>query len=648
MNRNSWNALLATVSLIAAAAALAIPPDYDERPRDLKTPSAHWDFEYRAVEIPMRDGVKLHTVILLPKGAKDAPMLLTRTPYDAEGMTSLHPSSRLAAVLDGYDHAADVIVAGGYIRVVQDVRGKYGSEGGYVINRPFVGGGLNPTRVDHATDTWDTIEWLVKNVPESNGRVGTIGISYDGFTSLASLVDPHPALAVSVPINPMVDGWRGDDWFHNGAFRQSMTDFVWDQVATRDNSDTFRWGSYDMYDEFLRAGSAGEFGRARGLEQIGFWRNLVGHAAYDPFWQSQAMDRILAKQPVKVPVMLVHSLWDQEDIYGAPAVYQALEPLDTANDRVFFSFGPWYHGQMIENGSELGPIRWDQDTAKWWRWNVLAPFLAHYLKGEPMDVAPVTAFRTGTNQWQRHDAWPAAPATARLYLRPGAALGFEPAGGEARTEDYMSDPAHPVSYVPRPVRRIDYDGDHWTAWLATDQRNAASRPDVLSFTTEELTRPVTVAGIPRVRLTASTSGTDSDWVVKLIDVYPDVMPGELAMGGYQFAISMDIFRGRYRESLSEPKALVSGMPLRYEFDLPTVNHVFQPGHRIMVQVQSSWFPLYDRNPQTFVPNIFFAQPSDYVKATQKVMVAGPDASFIELPIVGEINELSRGQLPPVH
>jgi uncharacterized protein len=632
MKRRSCRAVLASISLMAAAAAMAAPPVYDERPGKLQVPAALGDYERRAVDIPMRDGVKLHTVILVPRGAKGAPLLLTRTPYDADDMTSLHPSSRLAAVLDGYDHAADVIVAGGYIRVVQDVRGKYGSEGGYVMNRPFAGGGLNPTRVDHATDTWDTIDWLVKNVPEGNGRVGVIGISYDGFTALTALVNPHPALAVAVPMNPMVDGWRGDDWFHNGAFRQMMADYVWEQVATTDNSDKFRWGTYDLYDDFMRAGSAGEFGREHGLEQIGFWRNLVQHAAYDSFWQSQAVDRILAGQPLKVPVMVVHSLWDQEDIYGAPAVYRAMEPLDSRNDKVYLSIGPWYHGQSIDDGSALGPIPWDQDTSKWWRRNVLAPFLAHYLKGEPMDVAPVTAFRTGSNEWQRLDAWPAATSDTRLYLKPDAALGFEAPGREPRTADYVSDPTHPVSFVPRPVRAVGYDDDHWYAWLATDQRNAAARPDVLSFATGGLTRPVTVAGNPRVRLTASTSGTDSDWIVKLIDVYPDVVPGKLGLGGYQFAVAMDIFRGRYRESLSEPKPLVPGKPLLYEFDLPLVNHVFEPGHRIMVQVQSSWFPLYDRNPQTFVPNIFDARPGDYVAATQRVLVAGPEASYIELPV----------------
>jgi putative CocE/NonD family hydrolase len=331
--------------------------------------------------------------------------------------------------------------------------------------------------------------------------------------------------------------------------------------------------------------------------------------------------------------MLVHSLWDQEDIYGATAVYKAIEPKDTGNDKVFLTLGPWYHGQEIDQGSNLGAIKWDRDTAKWWRWHVLAPFLSHWLKGTPMDVAPVTVFQSGANEWQRRSDWPGAPATTKLYLKPGMAVGFDPAGGKAETADYVSDPAHPVTFVPRPVRPVSYEDDHWKAWLTSDQRNAASRPDVLSFTSDVLTAPVTISGQPMVHLNAATSGTDSDWVVKLIDVYPDQMPLDHAMGGYQFAIAMDIFRGRYRESLAEARPIAANKPLDYVFALPNANHVFLPGHRIMVQVQSSWFPLYDRNPQKFVPNIFFAKPGDYQKAMQKVTVAGPGESYIALPLV---------------
>ena len=631
MVRRNLLAAIAGATVAMTPVFSAVP--YDERPAKISPATEGFGYERRTVELPARDGVRLHTVILIPKGARGAPILLTRTPYDAEELTSHAHSGNLAAVLDGYDNASDVIVDGGYIRVVQDVRGKYKSGGTYVMNRPLAGSALNPTKVDDSTDTYDTIDWLVKHLPESNGKVGTLGISYDGFEPLMALVNPHPALKVSVPMNPMVDGWRGDDWFHNGAFRQMNIDYIWEQVATKDNSNKFAWNHYDVYDAFLQAGSAGEMGRRHGLEQTGFWNKLTAHPAYDAFWQGQAMDKIIAAQPLKVPVMLVHSLWDQEDIYGATAVYRALKPKDVGNDMVYLTMGPWHHGQEIGDGSRTGEVRWDQDAAKWWRGHVLAPFLAHYLKGAPMDVAPVTAFQSGTNEWQRLPAWPTAQASQKLYLKPGMALGFVPATGLAQTADYVSDPARPVTFVPRPVRIVGYDDDHWTGWLTTDQRNVAARPDVLSFTSEVLDHPVTIAGEPRVHLTAATSGTDSDWVVKLIDVYPDQVAIDHGMSGYQLPISMDIFRGRYRASLSQPSALQPDVPLSYDFALPTANHVFRPGHRIMVQVQSSWFPLYDRNPQSFVPNIFFAKPQDYVKATQRITIAGTSESYLDLPVV---------------
>jgi putative CocE/NonD family hydrolase len=627
-----WIAIVAAAVLAAAGGGMASAQNADERPAVVRQGTVGWDYERRVADIPMRDGVKLHTVILIPKGARGAPILLTRTPYDAEDQTGPAASGRLAAVLDRYDNADDVIVQGGYIRVVQDVRGKYGSGGIYMMNPPLAGTALNPTKTDDSTDSYDTIDWLVKHIPESNGRVGVLGISYDGFLSLMPLINPHPALKVAVPMNPMVDGWRGDDWFHNGAFRQMNMDYIWEQEATRDSSDKYWANSYDLYDEYMRAVSAGGLAREHGLEQIGFWRKILDHPAYDQFWQAQAMDKVLGDRPLKVPVMLVGSLWDQEDIYGAASVYRALKPKDAAG-QVYLSLGPWYHGQEIGEGSQIGAIKWGQDSARWWRMHVLAPFLAHWLKDAPMDVAPVTIFQSGADEWQRLPAWPAAPADVRLFLKPGGGLGFEPAPGPAQSADYVSDPAHPVTFVPRPIRAIGYDDDHWTAWLTTDQRNASARPDVLTFVSDVLIQPVTIAGQPIVHLTASTSGTDSDWVVKLIDVYPDQVPIDHNLGGYQFAVAMDIFRGRYRESLSDPKPLTPNVPLGYSFALPNANHVFLPGHRIMVQVQSSWFPLYDRNPQTFVPNIFNARPSDYVAATQRVTVAGPAESYIALPLV---------------
>ena len=616
------------------------PPKYpglpSETPANFKPATDDLEYVKRDVMIPMRDGVKLHTVIVLPKGARGAPILLTRTPYNATTLTSHAESSHLGPILYGYDNATDVIVEGGYIRVVQDVRGKYGSEGDYVMNRPLRGP-QNPTPVDHATDTFDTIDWLVKNVPESNGKVGILGISYDGFLPLMALFHPHPALKVSVPMNPMVDGWMGDDWFHNGAFRQFGLSYIYDQEATRANEVKWWRTHADEFDEFMRGGSAGEMGRRRGLEQLGFWQKMIEHPGYDAFWRDQAVDKLLAKEPLTVPVMLVHSLWDQEDIYGAIAVYKAIEPKDINNDKVFLVMGPWYHGQEIGDGSTLGPLRFGSDTALHFRREILQPFLDHYLKdaAPKADVAPVTAFETGTNAWRRLSAWPAGCASGcpvtptRLYLRAGLTLGFDaPRAGEAAFDEYISDPAKPVPYQARPIQSAT-----WSQWLVSDQREASGRPDVVAFTSDVIGTPVKISGQPVVNLVASTSGTDSDWVVKLIDLYPDEVAEAPAMGGYQLMVSADIFRGRYRESFETAKPITPDVPLQYRWTLPTANHVFLRGHRLMVQVQSSWFPLYDRNPQTFIRNVFFAQPGDYRKATQRIYHAGEQASFIELPLV---------------
>jgi putative CocE/NonD family hydrolase len=615
-----------------------------EIPAKFAPVTSRFDYERREAMIPMRDGVKLYTVILVPKGAKNAGMVLTRTPYAAKALTSHSASSHLGPILYGYDNATDVLVEDGYIRVVQDVRGKYRSEGDYVMNRPLRGP-LNPTEVDHATDTYDTIDWLVKNVPESNGRVGIIGISYDGFTPLMALFHPHPALKVAVPMNPMVDGWMGDDWFHNGAFRQQGMSYIYDQEATRKNNEKWWTSAFDDYDTFLSAGSAGELGREHGMEQLGFWRKILEHPSYDAFWRDQAVDKLLAKEPLQVPVMLVHSLWDQEDIYGAPAVYRAIEPKDTGNDKVFLVLGPWHHGQAIWDGSSLGPIKFDSDTALTFRQQILRPFLARYLKdGAPKaDIPPVFAFETGANVWRRLPAWPAGCASGcevkatPLYLAADGKLGFAaPKAGDAPFDEYVSDPARPVPFDGRPSIPATYDkGESWKQWLVSDQREPSGRTDVAVFVSGVLTGPVRIAGQPIANLVASTSGTDSDWVVKLIDVYPDEVANDPPMGGYQLMIAADVFRGRYRESLETPKPIASNQPLLYRFALPTANHVFLPGHRIMVQVQSSWFPLYDRNPQTFVPSVFWAKPSDYRKAVQRVYHSAEpgQASFIDLPLV---------------
>jgi putative CocE/NonD family hydrolase len=628
---------------LAAAAALALPalaqppaktpPETPDTAPGFTFPTAQDDWVKRVVMIPMRDGVKLYTVIVEKKGVKDAPILLTRTPYNAKRRAERALSPHAEAMLD---QMSEDFIDDGYIRVYQDIRGKYGSEGDYVVTRPLVGP-LNPTKVDHTTDTYDTIDWLTKNLPESNGRVGMIGSSYEGFTTLMGLIHPHPALKAAAPESAMVDGWMGDDWFHYGAFRLKNMDYFTGQMTARGEGKPIPREAFDDYDNFLRAGSAGDYGKAWGLEAIPFYRKVVEHPAYDDFWRLQALDQELARQPLKVPTMWIGALWDQEDMWGTLHAYLATEPKDAANDMNYLVLGPWRHsGVNYEQRQESG-IRLPGDTATEFRRTVLKPFLDGHLKtnAPKADTPPVFIFQTGTMQWQRLAKWPVAAASPKaLYLEPGFSLGFTApaaAKGPAAYDEYVSDPAKPVPYVRRPVRSDERE--QWQYWLTSDQRHVDGRPDVLTYVTAPLTEPLRIAGQPVVDLVASTSGTDGDWVVKLIDVYPDVVPSMPELGGYELGLAMDIFRGRYRESFAEPKPIPAGKPQTYRFALPTTNHVFLPGHRIMVQIQSSWFPLYDRNPQTFVPNIFLAKPADYVKATERVFHAGAEASKIELPVV---------------
>ena len=445
-------------------------------------------------------------------------------------------------------------------------------------------------------------------------------------------------------MSPMVDGWMGDDWFHFGAFRQVNFDYFTEQTTQKKEGKRVVRAGYDDYENFRRAGSAGAFATAAGLDQLPWWRKIAEHPAYDAFWQDQALDKVMASEPLKVPTMWIQGLWDQEDIWGAIHCYLVMERKDHANDRNFLVMGPWRHSGFNYDGSSLGPLKWDGDTALQFRRDVLKPFFDQHLKnGAPKaDTPPVLIYNTGKNHWDRLKSWPLACESGcpvqswPLYLTAGFGLSFtapteRSTDASAAFDEYVSDPAKPVPYIARPVRFADYEA--WKRWLVSDQRAVVDRSDVLSYTTPPLTEPLRISGTPVVNLVASTSGTDSDWVVKLIDVYPDEVPSQPEMGGYELGIAMDIFRGRYRESFENPKPIAANTPLTYKFILPTANHVFLPGHRIMVQVQSSWFPLYDRNPQTFVANIFFAEPADYVKATQRVYHAVGRASFIDLPVV---------------
>jgi putative CocE/NonD family hydrolase len=636
-----------TVFLRAFAIALAITlttlpshaqtqPMTSDIPPKFTAAKSDYDYVKRVEMIPMRDGVKLYTVIVTPKGATHAPILLTRTPYDAATRTQRTESPHM---LDELPQGDDVFVKAGYIRVFQDVRGKYGSQGDYVMTPPPLGP-LNTTGRNDSTDAYDTIEWLVKNVSESNGKVGMLGSSYEGFTVVMALINPHPALKVAAPESPMVDGWMGDDWFHYGAFRENNLDYFTDQTSERGKGASIPRVGYDDYSNFLRQGSAGAFARSAGLEQLPFWRKVEEHPAYDAFWQGQALDKIMAVQPLQVPTMWLQGLWDQEDMWGAIHSYEAVEPKDTANDKNYLVMGPWRHSQVNYDGFSLGPLLWEGDTTLQFRRDILLPFFNQYLldHAPKAETPPVLIYNTGENHWDRYKSWPLSCDTdcpnksQPLYLTANGSVSFQaPEAATARYDEYVSDPAKPVPYRPRPVYAADADA--WKRWLVDDQRFVDGRPDVLTYVSVPLAAPLHLGGAPEVNLYASTTGSDSDWVVKLIDVFPDTVPSQSATGGYELAISLDIFRGRYRTSFEHPQAITPDVALLYRFALPTVNHVFLPGHRVMVQVQSSLFPLYDRNPQTFVPNIFYASSADYQRVTQRVWHTPGEASFISLPVV---------------
>lgn len=619
---------LLPLALIVLAAPLLAQP-IDPMMND-KVPSYDWvrpqaDYVRREVMMAMRDGTKLYTVIVFRKGTKDAPILLSRTPYDANGATSRNRSQKIEEILPVMDAP---FVNDGYIRVYQDVRGLHKSEGDYVMVRPL-SGPLNKTGIDNSTDAYDTIDWLTKNVPEANGKVGIIGSSYLGFTSLMALINPHPALKAAVPQSPMVDGWMGDDWFHNGAFRTFGFDYDLGQTV-KEGGGNVPVGTGDEYQTYLDAVSSGGFARLWGIDQLPTVRKIMAHPAYDEYWQEQAMDKLLAARKLTVPTLVMLGQWDQEDSYGAPAVYKAVKAAQP-DAPITLGIGPWRHSGTNYVGMALGPLHFEGDTALQFRMNWIKPFFDCRLKTNPAPCKAMPAaitYATGTNRWETDAKWPAGSETP-LFLTDKFGLSFaKPAA--AGSDSYVSDPAKPVPFVPRPVHM---DGDAWRTWLVQDQRFVEGRPDVLSYSSQVLTQPVHIKGAPRVDLHAATSGQDSDWVVKLIDVYPAELSVTPEMAGYELGIGIEIYRGRYVSGFATPAPLKPGQTYSFGWSLPNVNHVFLPGHRIMVQVQSSLYPLYDRNPQTWVPSIFEAPANAYKKATQTVRWGGNDASAVYLPIV---------------
>jgi len=580
-------------------------------------------FTRSEVMIPMRDGVRLHTFIYIPTGnSEKLPILFLRTPY---GTGDMSPAQLAGALPE--------LTADGYIIANQDIRGRFKSEGKFVMLRQ-PRDAKDKNAIDESTDAYDTIEYLLKNT-SNNGRVGMAGTSYGAWLTVMAALDPHPALKAAVPAASPADMWIGDDFHHNGAFRLSYgLEYTYMMESSKEITDTAGLvNNYDVYEWYLKLGPLANADAKYFKKGLPTWNDFVNHPDYDAFWKRQGFAPWLNR--VTVPTLNVAGWWDQEDFYGPITIYELLERHDTAHKN-FLVVGPWNHGGWSRSdGRKLGPVDFGSETSVYYRKEVMAKFLAHYLKDKPDPNLPeALTFRTGANQWVRNDAWPPKQNVVgrSLYFREKGGLSFEPPTSKdaAAFDSYISDPDNPVPYRQRPI--LLKNG--WTTWQVNDQRFAADRPDVLSWETEVLTDDVTVSGKITANLFASTTGTDSDWIVKLIDVYPENYTADPTMSGYELMIAGDVLRGRYRNSLEKPEAIPANSIQHYKIGFPANDHVFKKGHRIMVQVQSSWFPVIDRNPQKFVQNIFLANESDFQKATQRVYHSGQQASYIALPVLG--------------
>jgi putative CocE/NonD family hydrolase len=571
--------------------------------------------DFQEVMIPMRDGVKLQTAILTPKDAKGLlPFLIDRTPYGVPGKDATEKGLP----------AGQRWRSENYIFVSQNIRGRFQSEGKFVMFRP-PHDPKDEKGVDETTDAWDAVEWLVKNVPNNNGRAGIAGTSYDGWTAVMASLNPHPALTAAIEQASPADQFLGDDFHHNGAFRLS---YGFEYSAMLETSATqnyrFQFDRADTFDWYLSLGALSNADEKYFHGKVPTWTDFTRHPNYDTFWQRQAFAPYL--NAVKLPIVHVAGWWDQEDFYGPQKIYQLMERHDTEG-RNYFVAGPWNHGGWNGNGRKLGAIDFGSDTAAYYREKIFQPWFDHWLRGQsPWKLAEATVFETGANQWLEYESWPPkrGAEARRLYFREGRHLAFDASGGSG-FDEYVSDPANPVPYRPRPVPPT-YPGPQWRVWLVEDQRFVDRRPDVLTWETEPLKEDVRVAGDIVTELVASTSGTDCDWVVKLIDVYPD---DAKELPGYELMIADEILRARFRNGFEKPEAVPAGKALKYAIDLHTNAHAFLKGHRIMVQVQSTWFPVYDRNPQKFLPSIFEAHAADYVKAVQRVY----RGSAVVLPVV---------------
>jgi uncharacterized protein len=606
-------------------------------------------FKKQDVMIPMRDGIKLHTEIYVPKHATEPlPFFLTRTPYG------------LSDDKEGYSRLLDLhseMIPDGYIFVFQDIRGRYGSGGTFVMQRD-PRDQSDPHSIDEGTDTYDTIDWLLKNVPNNNGRAGEAGISYGGWLTAMSLIEPHPALkAVSEQASP-ADMFLGDDFHHNGAFRLS---YGFEYAALMETGKTnfqFQFDRYDTYEWYLALGPLSNVNAIYLHGKLPTWNNFVAHPNYDEFWKKQGFTRYFRNLTLKVPDLNVAGWWDQEDFYGPVRIYELLKAHDTNHDD-YLAVGPWNHGGWANGaGSSLGNVDFMSDTAAYFRAKIQAPWFAYWLKGKgDLPVHGAVAFQTGSNEWEQWNNWPPRRniEERHLYFRANGRLSFEPPSGaganagpaktDARAnslrgarapeafDSYISDPGNPVPYRHRPIEETYSQGSRWYWWLTEDQRFVEHRPDTLTWETAPLTSDVTMAGDIVAHLFASTTGSDSDWIVKLIDVYPERYAAKPAMGGYELMIADEVFRGRFWKSFEHPEPLVPDQITPFDIDLHTNDHTFLKGHRIMVQVQSTWFPIIDRNPQKYVPNIFLAKASDYQKATQRIFRSKAHPSNVEIPVV---------------
>ncbi len=580
------------------------------------------DYVRSEVRIPVRDGVKLFSVIFRPDDHPEpVPFILLRTPYGVKGKNP-----------ERSDYVRG-LAKEGYIFVYQDIRGRYDSEGTFKMTRP-PRNRSDKKATDEASDTYDTIEWLLNNVPNNNGRVGMLGISYDGTLTVNAASDPHPALKAASPQSPAMDMFLGDDFHHNGAFRLSYGFEYCTMMETNKESFAFKFDQPDTFDWYLSAGSLPSIDRTYLHGAIPTWRDFANHPNYDSFWQAQSYARYLGEP--KPAILNVTGWWDQEDFYGPQIAYSTWEKRDAGHKNVLV-IGPWNHGGWSGGpGNRLGNIRFGADTGTYYRDAIQAPWFAYWLKGKGTGTFPeARTFRTGVNKWQTYSSWPPVHAQKRsLYLRSNGSLSFDaPTENGPEFDEFISDPANPVPYRQRPIQPTYGPGSRWSTWLVADQRFLAGRPDVRYWQTAPLDREVTIAGEVTARLFASTSGTDSDWIVKLIDVYPETDAAEPEMSGYQLMISNEVLRGRFRKSFTNPQPVKHSEVNAYSWSLHGADHTFRKGHRIMVQVHSTWFPLIDRNPQKYVPNIFQAKDSDFVKATQRIYRSAQFPSRIELPVI---------------